>query len=130
MPLWRRVLTFIVPVEKLELMRTFDKTEIVGSILTEEQEIAIIRQKLNNKSDLTLVEAEEILLEQTENLTKLGKYNDEKKEAIEEFRWEAEEKQRRVEDMIIYTDQLINEADEAIKFKDNQNENIGIQYKE
>jgi hypothetical protein len=80
-------------------MDTIDMTEkMIGNILTMEEELYLLKEKLDNKSKLTVEEAEEILYEQTENLTKFGK--------------------------------IKNEAKETIKFKNNQNEDIAIQYKE
>lgn len=122
---------FNVEAEKEELTNTIDETEkTIGNILTMEEEIRRIQSKLKNKSKLTMEEAEEILSQQTDNLTRLARANDEQKDALEEHKWDVLQKEKKLEETRLFANQMINEAKQAVRAKESQTEDIDIQYRE
>lgn len=75
-------------------------------------------------------EAEEILSQQTDYLTRLARQNDEQKDALEEHKWDVLQKEKKLEETRLFANQLINEAKVAVRAKESQREDIDIQYRE
>ncbi|CAO3657500.1 unnamed protein product [Mucor hiemalis] len=120
-----------VETEREVLNDMIDETEkTIGTILTMEEELHRIQSKLKNRNELSVEEAEEILVRQTDYLTQLARENDEQRDILEEHKWDVLQKEKKLEETRLFANQMLNEAKQAIRAKESQLENIDIQYRE